>query len=193
MKNILLIDNYDSFTYNLADYILQTGATCTVIRNDNQAELAAAFAQKWCGVVLSPGPCTPTDAGDLMSILAFFVQQKTPILGICLGHQAIGMYFGATLAKAKTPRHGKTSIIKIIKNDLLFANMPVEQDVMRYHSLIIIDADKTDLAITSVATDDGATMSFRHAALPIAGVQFHPESIGTVYGLQMIQNWVEAL
>ncbi len=187
---ILLIDNYDSFTYNLADYVERCGAKCTVLRNDSP-ELLVAFAQKWQGVLLSPGPKTPHEAAFLLKAIAVF-EKTTPILGVCLGLQAIGMYYGAVLQKAPEPRHGKTSPI-IHNNQLLFKDILSPTQVMRYHSLIITDLPQSPLEVTALSTDDNLIMAVQHRSLPICGVQFHPESILTTEGLNMIRNWVKSL
>jgi anthranilate synthase/aminodeoxychorismate synthase-like glutamine amidotransferase len=187
---ILLLDNYDSFTYNLYDYIAQTGAICTVIRND-APNLPLYLREKWDGVVLSPGPKTPQDAGFLMDAVGFFVQKNTPLLGVCLGHQAIGQYFGAQLVAAPLPRHGKTSRI-IHNNQGIFEGIPQATEVMRYHSLVLQNI-KNPLIITARSTDDHCVMGVRHQVQPIIGVQFHPESILTQAGLAMIHQWVTTL
>ena len=188
--SILLIDNYDSFTYNLYDYLEQCGAKCTVLRHD-APELEAALTQTWDGIVLSPGPKTPHEAGQLMGLLHHWHLQL-PILGICLGHQAIGVYFGATLQKARLPMHGKTSWIHH-DNDPLFAAIPNPTEVMRYHSLIISDLADTPLRVIAHTADDATVMAIRHHSLPIVGVQFHPESILTKAGLQLIKNWLQSI
>ena len=189
VPKILLIDNYDSFTYNLCDYLEQSGARCTVIRND-APELPAILQEKWDGVVLSPGPKTPTEAGQLMQILSFFCG-KIPILGVCLGHQAIGLHFGGILRKAPLPMHGKTS--RITHNgDPLFAHIDSPTEVMRYHSLVITDIAHTPLqAIAQTCDNVAIMMALRHPTLPIYGVQYHPESVGTPHGLRLIANWLQ--
>jgi anthranilate synthase/aminodeoxychorismate synthase-like glutamine amidotransferase len=190
VPTILLIDNYDSFTYNLADYVQRCGAKCTVFRNDSN-ELLAAFTQKWDGVLLSPGPKTPQEAGFLLKSIAIFAE-TTPILGVCLGLQAIGLHYGAILQKAPEPRHGKTSPI-LHDGSLLFKDLPSSIEVMRYHSLIIANLAETPLEITATSTDDKLIMAIQHRFLPIFGVQFHPESILTPHGLSIIRNWIGSL
>jgi anthranilate synthase/aminodeoxychorismate synthase-like glutamine amidotransferase len=186
---ILLLDNYDSFTYNLYDYLLQTGAECQVIRND--AMSIDAFLQlDFDGVVLSPGPKRPEDAGVLLPFLKA-LPPETPVLGICLGHQAIGCVYGATLSLASEPKHGKTSKI-IHESHPIFENCPNPLEVMRYHSLLLEDLEGTPLR--SIAhTAQGEIMALMHKNLPIVGLQFHPESILTECGLLMIENWVKSL
>jgi anthranilate synthase/aminodeoxychorismate synthase-like glutamine amidotransferase len=186
--SILLIDNYDSFTYNLYDYFLQSGADCRVIRNDDLS--LAEFQQlSFDALVFSPGPRRPTDAGLMMPLIAYFFNKK-PILGICLGHQGIGEFFGATLQK-NLPVHGKTSLLQH-NGHLLFKGLPSTFKVMRYHSLILEDLDNTPLEIIA-QTPEGEVMAIAHQSLPILGVQFHPESILTEYGLKMIQNWLSTI
>lgn len=183
---ILLLDNYDSFTYNLYDYLLQTGHSCQVLRND-------AFDQNdfkyfdYHAIVLSPGPKRPQDAGMLPEVIAHFYQ-KLPMLGVCLGMQAMGEFFGAQLVKARLPMHGKTSMITHLPHPI-FKDIPAQFEVMRYHSLVLESLEGTDLqAIAS--TEAGELMALQHRSLPLVGVQFHPESILTQYGMNIIQNWV---
>ncbi len=182
---VLLLDNYDSFTYNLRDYIQQCGKTCTVIRND---ELSIAEIEKlnFSSVVISPGPKTPAEAGITMRFIAHFYVHK-PILGICLGHQALGEFFGATLTRAQKPMHGKTSAITH-SNNYLFNALPNPMQVMRYHSLVLGNMPNSPLQVTAT-TAEGEVMAISHPALKIAGVQFHPESVLTPNGLQLMRNW----
>jgi len=186
---ILLLDNYDSFTYNLYDYLLQTGSECLVLRND--ALSLAAFEQlDFQAIVLSPGPKRPADAG-LMPALIERLHDRVPMLGICLGHQALGEFFGAKLVKAKIPMHGKTTEIRH-NGHPLFANIPKRFTVMRYHSLLLESLDDTPLECLA-KTDDGEIMALAHRTLPLLGVQFHPESILTEHGLQLLKNWVNTI
>jgi len=186
---VLLLDNYDSFTYNLRDYVLQCGKECRVIRN-NEMSLEEIEKLNFSSVIISPGPKTPNEAGITMKFIERFYKVK-PVLGICLGHQAIGEFFGAKLVKAIKPMHGKTSVITHKKN-YLFKNLPDEFEVMRYHSLVLNDVEKTALQITAT-TKENEVMAFAHPVLKIAGVQFHPESILTPHGLQMMKNWFERI
>jgi anthranilate synthase/aminodeoxychorismate synthase-like glutamine amidotransferase len=186
---VLLLDNYDSFTYNLYDYLLQAGADCEVVRNDAIAS-DRLLHPDFDALVLSPGPGRPEDAGIMMTAIEA-CHQHLPIFGICLGHQALGTFFGARLVKAAAPMHGKTSIIRCADHPL-FRGIPQEVEVMRYHSLLLESLDQTPL--TCIATTDaGEIMALSHRSLPLWGVQFHPESILTDYGLRMVQNWVDAV
>lgn len=184
---VLLLDNYDSFTYNLYDYILQTGNRCTVVRND-ELTLQQIEQLNFSSVVISPGPKTPQQAGITMPLIAHYYN-RVPILGICLGHQALGEFFGATLVKAAKPVHGKTSLITH-NNSYLFNNIPQPMQVMRYHSLILNAVEQTPLQVTATSPD-GEVMAVMHPQLPLAGVQFHPESVLTTHGLQLMKNWFQ--
>lgn len=188
--SILLVDNYDSFTYNLADYIQRCGATCTVLRND-APELDEALTKKWAGILLSPGPQTPQKAGRLMEII-HKTYLHTPILGVCLGLQALGIYFGATLTKAPSPRHGKTSVIAH-NGHFLFHTIETQTEAMRYHSLIIELPEHSPLTVTARSLDDNLIMAIAHQNLPLVAVQFHPESVLTPQGLRLLQNWLNSL
>ena len=185
---ILLIDNYDSFTHNLYDYICQSGAQCIVKRND-EISIDEIRALNPKGIVLSPGPGRPKDAGILMQIVKEF-SDELPILGICLGHQAIGEHFGARLVKASKPMHGKTSMINLSKH-FIFERLSTETEVMRYHSLILEDLPHCLVSIATSPT--GENMAFAHKELSVIGIQFHPESILTKDGLDIIRNWIGSL
>jgi anthranilate synthase/aminodeoxychorismate synthase-like glutamine amidotransferase len=186
---ILLLDNYDSFTYNLCDYLLQTGVECSVLRND--ALPLSAFARlDFDAIVFSPGPKRPAEAGLMLPLIERFYK-RVPMLGICLGHQAIGEFFGAKLVKAKVPMHGKTTEIRH-NGHPLFTDIPQQFNVMRYHSLLLESLEGTPLQCLA-KTDDGEIMALAHQTLPLMGVQFHPESILTEHGLQMLKNWVGML
>lgn len=182
---VLLLDNYDSFTYNLRDYILQLGLSCTVIRN-NEMSIDEIARLNFSSAVISPGPGVPKNAGLLMPFIEHFHAHK-PILGICLGHQAIGEFFGAPLVRASQPMHGKTSVITH-NNHFLFKNLPPQIEVMRYHSLLLSNIEHTPLEVTA-RTASNEIMAIAHPQLKIAGLQFHPESIGTPHGLQIMRNW----
>ncbi len=183
---ILLLDNYDSFTYNLVDYFGQLGKRCHVIRNDEPVDRIASGY--WDGLVISPGPEIPKKAGSLMMVLEHFAG-LIPILGICLGHQAIGEFYGARLVHAEKPMHGKVSKIRICDNTCLFRGLPEKFSVVRYNSLVLEDLPD-ELIATSFA-ENGEIMALRHRELPVYGMQFHPEAILTENGLKMIQNWLE--
>jgi anthranilate synthase/aminodeoxychorismate synthase-like glutamine amidotransferase len=185
---ILLLDNYDSFTFMLNDYLLQLGLQTEVRRNDtlSSSELQALNYE---AVVISPGPNTPADSGCTMSLIEKWHQQK-PILGVCLGHQAIGEFFGATLCKADYPMHGKTSFLTLeTPIHPMFQGINTPCEVMRYHSLVLEEVPNC-LDVTA-CSEDGAVMAIAHQKLPLWGVQFHPESILTVQGIQMLKNWKE--
>ena len=188
-RRILLVDNYDSFTYILYDYFLQLGVDCIVIRND-ELSFDQILKLEFDALVLSPGPKRPEDAGLMPELIAYF-HDKKPILGICLGHQGIGEFFGAKLIKAKLPVHGKTSTLFHHNHDL-FKGLPDHFEVMRYHSLVLKNIEVTDLEEIAT-TSSGEAMAIAHKKLPIIGVQFHPESILTEHGLQMLKNWLETL
>jgi anthranilate synthase component 2 len=190
---LLMIDNYDSFTYNLVQYFGELGQDVKVVRND---QLTLEDIANWQPeyLVISPGPCTPTEAGISVAAIQRFAGE-IPILGVCLGHQAIGQAFGGEIIRAKQVMHGKTS--PVFHHDLgMFANLPNPVQTTRYHSLVINQACLPDcLAVTAwTQTDSGEfdeIMGVRHKTLPIEGVQFHPESILTEQGHQMLQNFLD--
>ena len=182
-----LIDNYDSFTYILQDYLLQTGHECTVYRND-EITLHELITLDPARIIISPGPETPLQAGITMQVIDHF-HKHTPILGVCLGHQALGMYFGARLIHTAYPMHGKISDVQH-DDSLLFKGIPSPFNAMRYHSLAIDKLENTCLNATA-HTADGTIMALTHEQYPCTGVQFHPESVGTEYGLQLLKNWAD--
>ena len=186
MARILVIDNYDSFVFNLVQYLQQLGAECTVVRND---EVEASEAAKYDGVLISPGPGTPDKAGVSIAMINFCAEKSIPLFGVCLGHQAIGEAFGATVSRAPELLHGKTS--QVIHNGAgVLANLPSPFTATRYHSLAVErDTVPAVLEITG-STESGVVMSMRHSTLPIEGVQFHPESVLTEHGHQMLANWL---
>ena len=188
---LLMIDNYDSFTYNLVQYFGELGADVTTLRNDEvtldqlQAMFAAARFERLC---ISPGPCTPAEAGVSVAAITHFAG-KLPILGVCLGHQAIGAAFGGKIVRAQQLMHGKTSVITTTKQGV-FAGLPERFTVNRYHSLSIERAScPAELEITAW-TDDGEIMGVRHKSMPVEGVQFHPESILTEHGHALLKNFL---
>lgn len=181
---LLFIDNFDSFTYNLVDYFEQCGQKCEVLRNDVAPE--NINLTKYKGMVISPGPSSPSHAGNLLKIINK-AHDKLPILGICLGHQALGEYFGATVTHAVTPMHGKPSAV-VHTGHPLFDGIPKKISVIRYHSLII--SALTNQLTPIAFTNKDEIMAFQHFSLPITGIQFHPESILTEYGIDLIQNWL---
>ena len=185
---ILVIDNYDSFTYNLVHYLNELGAETEVVRND-QIGVAEALALRPEAILLSPGPCTPNEAGICLALLAAALADM-PILGVCLGHQAIGQVFGGRVVRAKTLMHGKTSPIHH-NGKGLFAGMADGFIATRYHSLSVDrDSLPAELEVTAWA-DDGEIMGLRHRSRPVFGVQFHPESIATEGGHDLLGNFLD--
>jgi len=183
---ILVVDNYDSFVFNLVQYLQQLGAECTVVRND---AIAAEEALKYDGVLISPGPGTPEKAGISVEMIKYCAQHSIPLFGVCLGHQAIGVAFGATVSRAPELLHGKTSLVYHQQEGVL-ADIPSPFTATRYHSLCVEkDSVPETLRITG-STDSGLVMSIEHTTLPIQGVQFHPESVLTEHGHQMLANWL---
>ncbi|KAA1246424.1 aminodeoxychorismate/anthranilate synthase component II [Mycobacterium simiae] len=187
---ILVVDNYDSFVFNLVQYLGQLGVAADVWRNDDSRLAAeAAVAAQFDGVLLSPGPGTPERAGASVSMVGACAAARTPLLGVCLGHQAIGVAFGATVDRAPELLHGKTSSV-FHTNAGLLQGLPNPFTATRYHSLTILpESLPADLEITA-HTRSGVIMAVRHAELPIHGVQFHPESILTEGGHRMLANWL---
>lgn len=185
---LLLIDNYDSFTYNLVDYFLQLGEDVTVVRNDEVDE-KSIYNHTFDKLVISPGPNTPDESGNLMNIIPA-VYDRCPILGICLGHQALGQFFGASLCLAHKPMHGKTSVISH-NGEGIYKGLPGQIEVCRYHSLLLEDIDAGILNITA-KTSEEECMSYQHRYLPVTGIQYHPEAILTTYGLQILDNWLKS-
>ncbi|WEK46956.1 MAG: aminodeoxychorismate/anthranilate synthase component II [Candidatus Andeanibacterium colombiense] len=183
---ILVIDNYDSFTWNLVHYVMEMGAEVKVVRNDalTAAEALASGAQ---GFLISPGPCTPNEAGISLDLVAACAAEKQPLLGVCLGHQSIGQYFGGKVVRGGL-MHGKTSPVSHDGTGV-FEGLPSPFVATRYHSLIVTDIPD-ELVVNAIA-DDAHVMGFRHRELPIHGVQFHPESIATEHGHALIGNFLK--
>ena len=185
---LLMIDNYDSFTYNIVQYFGELGAEVSVARNDEITLADIAALAPDC-LVVSPGPCSPAQAGISVAAIRHFAG-KLPILGVCLGHQSIGAAFGGTIIRAKELMHGKTSVITTTQQGV-FAKLPKQFTVNRYHSLAIERATCPDCLEITAWTEDGEIMGVRHKTLPIEGVQFHPESILTEHGHAMLANFLK--
>ena len=189
---LLMIDNYDSFTYNIVQYFGELGAQVAIYRNDEITieELDALFQQgQFERLCISPGPCSPNEAGISIAAIKHFAG-KLPILGVCLGHQAIGAAFGGNIVRAQTQMHGKTSLMTTDQQGV-FADLPRQFTINRYHSLAIDRATLPACLQVTAWTDDGEIMGVRHTNLPIEGVQFHPESILTEHGHAMLKNFLE--
>ncbi len=187
---ILMIDNYDSFTYNIVQYCRELGADLKIIRNDEMSveEIERLNPQK---IIISPGPASPNEAGVTLELIEYF-QDKLPILGICLGHQSIAQVFGADVVRAKNMMHGKTSTMRQAKESQIFKDLPKEFIATRYHSLIV-DKDTLPDSIepTVYSTDDDEIMALKIRGRDIYGIQFHPESIMSEYGHEMIGNFLK--
>ena len=189
---LLMVDNYDSFTYNIVQYFGELGAQVEVFRNDEitladiDARLAAGQLDR---LVISPGPCSPAEAGISVAAIQHFAG-KLPILGVCLGHQSIGAAFGGSIVRAQALMHGKTSVITTTQTGV-FAGLPQQFTVNRYHSLAIERTTCPEVLEITAWTDDGEIMGVRHKTLAIEGVQFHPESILTEHGHAMLQNFLQ--
>ncbi len=184
-----MIDNYDSFTYNLVQYLGELGAEVEVVRNDVEAP-PALFARSPDGVVISPGPGTPDDAGISMDMVRACGEAGIPLLGVCLGHQSIGQVFGGKIVRARSIMHGKTSRIEHDGRGV-FDGVPQGYEATRYHSLVIEEASRPEVLEVSARSEDGEIMAVRHRELPVEGVQFHPESILTEVGKQLRGNFLQ--
>jgi len=182
---ILVIDNYDSFTWNLVHYLMEMGAVVEVVRND-ALSAAQALDSGAAGFLISPGPCTPNEAGISLALVAACAEAGKPLLGVCLGHQAIGQHFGGRVVRGGL-MHGKTSPVTHDGSGL-FAGLPSPFVATRYHSLVVEDVPET--LVVNATADDAHVMGFRHASLPIHGVQFHPESIATEHGHALLANFL---
>lgn len=183
---LLLIDNYDSFTFNLKDYFEQLGEEVIVVKND-EVNKKSVFNLAFDKVVISPGPNTPAESGNLQELIQV-LHDNYPMLGICLGHQAIGEFFGAELNLAEIPMHGKVSAISH-DGEGIYKGLPNTLNVCRYHSLVLGSLENTGLVQTA-QTNKGECMSFRHEQLPITGIQYHPEAILTEHGLDILGKWL---
>ena len=185
---LLMIDNYDSFTFNLVQYFGELGEDVRTVRND-EIDVAGMAALKPQRIVFSPGPCTPAEAGVCVEAIRHFAG-KVPLLGVCLGHQAMGAALGGRIVRAGVPMHGKTSRIRH-DDQGVFAALPQDFTVVRYHSLVIErDTMPADLVVTATS-EDGEIMGVRHRGLPLEGVQFHPESILSEHGHAMLRNFLD--
>jgi para-aminobenzoate synthetase component 2 len=190
MTRVLVVDNYDSFVYTLNGYLLQLGAETEVVRNDAfEVDDAAAVIRDYDAVLLSPGPGTPGHAGVSIPIVSAVLQSGQPLLGVCLGHQAIAEAMGATVTHADELMHGKTS--SIVHDDSAFYDgVPQPFTATRYHSLAVVDSTVPDDLVVTSRTEGGVIMGLRHQELPVYGVQFHPESVLTEGGYRMLGNWL---
>jgi para-aminobenzoate synthetase component II len=184
---ILVIDNYDSFVFNLVQYLQQLGAECTVVRND---AISIEEASAYDGVLISPGPGTPERAGISVAMINYCAEKSIPLFGVCLGHQAIGVAFGATVSRAPELLHGKTSLV-FHKQQGVLDELPSPFTATRYHSLCVDKDSVPQVLEVTGATESGLIMSMQHKTLPIQGVQFHPESVLTEHGHLMLANWLE--
>ena len=186
---LLMIDNYDSFTYNLVQYLGELGQDVQVYRND-EINLKKIAELKPNYIVISPGPCTPNEAGISLALIEEFAG-KIPLLGVCLGHQSIGQAFGGKIIKAKTLMHGKTSLIHHTSKGV-FKDLPNPYTATRYHSLVIERESMPDCLDITAWTDDGEIMGVKHKTLAVEGVQFHPESVLTEHGHDLLNNFLKA-
>lgn len=185
---LLMIDNYDSFTYNLVQYFNILGQDVEVVKND-EIKPEDVKDMDIDAIVISPGPCSPKEAGISVDVIKMY-KDKYPILGVCLGHQSIGYAFGANIVKAKRLMHGKTSMISH-DNEGLYKGLPNPFKAVRYHSLVIDKSTLSDEFIVDAVAEDGDIMGIRHKALPIFGVQFHPESIVSEHGFDILKNFLQ--
>jgi para-aminobenzoate synthetase component 2 len=192
MTRVLVIDNYDSFVYTLNGYLLQLGAETEVVRNDDFAvsDVGARIAD-YDAVLISPGPGTPHDAGVSVPVVRAAIASSTPLLGVCLGHQAIGEALGATVTYADELMHGKTSLIEH-DGSAFYDGVPDPFTATRYHSLAVVDGTVPDELVVTSRTRGGVIMGLRHVQAPVFGVQFHPESVLTEGGYRMLGNWLGA-
>ena len=185
---ILVIDNYDSFTWNLVHYLRELGAAVEVARND-ALSVADALASGADGFLISPGPGTPDEAGISLDLVAACAAAARPLLGVCLGHQAIGQHFGGAVVRAERLMHGKTSAVSHDGSGV-FADLPSPFTAARYHSLVVAEAGLPACLTVNARADDGSIQGFRHANLPIHGVQFHPESVASEEGHRLLGNFL---
>ena len=186
---LLVIDNYDSFTYNLFHYLGQLGAEMVVRRND-ELDVQAAMALNPSAILLSPGPCTPNEAGICLALIEAAAETRTPLIGVCLGHQAIGQAFGGKVVRASEIVHGKAGIIEH-EGKGVFAGLPSPFSATRYHSLIVDRESLPQSLEVTAELADGTIMGLQHRSLPIQGVQFHPESIASEHGHALLRNFLD--
>lgn len=184
---LLVIDNYDSFTYNLVQYFGQLGVEQKIFRND-AITVEEALALDPDRVMISPGPCSPNEAGVSLDMIAAFAGKK-PLLGVCLGHQSIGQHFGGRVVRAERLMHGKTSPVRHRNTDI-FRGLPNPMEATRYHSLLVERESLPDCLEITAETEEGEIMGLAHRTLPVWGVQFHPESIATQEGMKMLENFL---
>ena len=185
--NIVIIDNYDSFTYNLSHLLKELGATVSVVRND---QFQLEQLEQYDKIILSPGPGVPSEAGLLLAVIRHYAGRK-PILGVCLGHQAIGEVFGGKLANLSEVYHGIATPCSIVADDPIFRELPRRIEVGRYHSWVVDRENFPDCLEITAESDDGQIMALRHRQYDIRGIQFHPESVLTPDGHAMLANWLE--
>ena len=183
---VLVIDNYDSFTFNLVQYLGELGVESRVVKNDEIGEADVAGAKDIAGVLVSPGPCTPNEAGVSLAAVA---KAKVPVLGVCLGHQSIGQAFGGKVVRADRLMHGRVSPI-LHENQGVFAGLPSPFEATRYHSLVVERSSLPDCLEITAWTAEGEIMGLRHKNLPVEGVQFHPESVLTQQGRELLANFL---
>ena len=188
---LLLIDNYDSFTYNLVHYLGELGAEVTVRRND-ALSVADAMAMRPAGILLSPGPCDPDKAGICLDLIGAAAEARLPLLGVCLGHQALGQAFGGRVVRARDIVHGKLGQMRH-EGQGVFAGLPTPFPATRYHSLIVERESLPDALEITAELEDGTIMGLQHRELPLHGVQFHPESIRSENGHRLLQNFLDIL
>jgi anthranilate synthase component 2 len=188
---LLLIDNYDSFTYNLVHFLGELGAEVIVRRND-ALDVDEALALAPAGIVLSPGPCDPDRAGICLPLVAAAARRRLPLLGVCLGHQSIGQAFGGRVVRARVPMHGKVDLVRHDGRGVM-QGLPVPFRATRYHSLVVEREGLPDCLEVTAETSDGLIMGLQHRELPIHGVQFHPESIASEHGHDLLRNFLDIL
>ncbi|GAB5389145.1 MAG: aminodeoxychorismate/anthranilate synthase component II [Alphaproteobacteria bacterium] len=185
---LILLDNYDSFTYNLKHYLEQLGESVEVVRNDH-ATPAELLARKPAGIVVSPGPCTPDDAGITCKLIEACAEAAMPMFGVCLGYQALGQVFGGVVKRGDRPMHGKVTDI-LHEDGGVFRGLPSPFKATRYHSLVVERETLPDCLMETAWAEDGALMGLSHRELPLHGVQFHPESIATEHGHDLLKNFL---